>query len=512
MVKLVASILTALMIMALLAGCSAPPPEPVAVQPAPTQASLPSTIPPPTGGEVYPSAEPTGSVEITPSATDIPEAPPVCPADPVKELFDNSEAHRMAPVLLATDADRLFAGDARAALEVTSEATRLLVDMHRSRAIKDGTVIVPEYVNVQDVKTYIQGIWGIQTLEFDVQNYREGINMSGEDTILISVEAREGGGRETRITKNSSLGRLPDGNFFVFGNMLIPADRNGDGVYEFYTLPGQFLDGTNAGFFKVPGCDAVIARFDENGNIVAIMRKGADIIDINRLWTTRAGEAVQVAEPLGEPVGDFEYKFLIMKNTKGDGLLETFRQPLEYKFIGGNDSPAAKHMAVIDMAITKKEITPDGRPRIEVGFIWNNGEEDRLLSYPVELIGSKRDPSEIGEYNLSMLYYPYGYEGGGFICGLVYGAHPISKFYNLLEVGEVVGVKIPLEWQEDPPKGFEFWGPWFYPARDRVRELEPVQREFVDFVTTGEGQPPDPENFDILVKGLEVAAKNGCKP
>jgi hypothetical protein len=90
-------------------------------------------------------------------------------------------------------------------------------------------------------------------------------------------------------------------------------------------------------------------------------------------------------------------------------------------------------------------------------------------------------------------------------------AQNIDEYYNNLEVGEIIKVAIPLEYQEEPAKKFEFWGPWFYPTRDRVRELAPSAYNFIESITFDK-EPSNPKEMLLFIESIDMATKSGCNP
>jgi hypothetical protein len=205
----------------------------------------------------------------------------------------------------------------------------------------------------------------------------------------------------------------------------------------------------------------------------------------------------------GYPVGDFEYIFLLTDSRKGEP--DHFIQPLEFQEVELNNNIATRYFFV-NLAITEL-VELEQEHQIEMGFIF----EDKLFSYRVEF-GGAASPTDTSKLLTMTSLYPEGYLRGMAKLGCEPQARTLSleEIVQHLAVGDVIQVGLPIEPRNDPPKGFEFWANWFYPQVDRINELLPGMYEFVKFVETGKGPPPNPEEIILYVTLLKTISKTGC--
>jgi hypothetical protein len=485
------SIFTVLIIAALLAGCTTPLPEPVVINPAPTETPiLPTSTPRPTS---------TATLTPIPTVTSTIQVELIC-EDPQNKLFQDPELYITSPIITSQQAKNAFADISYD--EINRELADLVIEIHHAFPWETHLVL-PEYVMLRDVEQFMKSR-GVEQTYLKLANYVEGMEFNDKN-LYLSVHAVNGRWT-TSIWKRPIIFLDDKGQYELEGDLMEIVEGE-KGINRLYTIPAQNY-GTRPEIAIVDGCEPQVVRITPNAEVAAFLSQNADMQDINSVWITN--DKVDLQFP-GEEVGDFQYKYFLKDNRKGDGKPENYVQPLgKVEFIEAPESSLFTKFARISLAVTKKEISPEG-PKIEVGFIWNTSNEERLISYPVELSGFKHDHSEQGKYIQGISYIPEGFMKGGLTCESINKMLSYEQYFDNFEVGEIVIVAIPLEFQDEPAENFEFWGPWFYPTRDRVRELAPSQFDFIEFITYDK-KPPDPRKTIIHISGFLIATKSGCNP
>jgi hypothetical protein len=377
MARLYACLLYTLMIAALLAGCAAPTSELVAVQPSPTETPLSPTS--------THSTTSTGTPTPIPTVTSTIQVELIC-EDPQTKLFQDPELYMTSPIITNQQAKNAFADISYD--EINRGLADLVVKIHYAFPWETHLVL-PEYIEVRDVEQYVKSM-GIEQTYLKLANYVEGMEFN-DKYLYLSVHAISGRWT-TSIWKRPIIFLDDNGQYELEGDLMEIVEGE-NGTHRLSTIPAQHY-GTKPKIAIVDGCEPQVVRITPNAEVAAVMSDKADMLDINSVWITN--DKVDLQFP-GEEVGDFTYKYLLKDNRKGDKLPENYIQPLQVEIVEIPDSTFGTKFAVINLAVTTKEITPEG-PRFEVGFIWNNGKEERLISYPVELGGVKLDIAGQSKY------------------------------------------------------------------------------------------------------------------
>jgi hypothetical protein len=483
MLKFIACMFATLFIAALLAGCTTPLPEPVVINPAPTETPiLPTSTPRPTS---------TATLTPIPTVTSTIQVELIC-EDPQNKLFQDPELYITSPIITSQQAKNAFADISYD--EINRELADLVIEIHHAFPWETHLVL-PEYVMLRDVEQFMKSR-GVEQTYLKLANYVEGMEFNDKN-LYLSVHAVNG--RWTTSIWKRPIIFLDDKGQHELEGYLMEIVEGENGINRLSTIPAQHY-GTRPKIAIVDGCEPQVVRVTLDGKVAAVLSENPDFGNINSVWINNPNLGGSLSA-YGEEVGDFSYNYLLKNNKQG--YPDNFVQPLEIRNVRGDG--ITKKYKWIALAITRIDNTSED-VKIEMGFIW----KDRIFSYPV-IFGGVKHKTEQEDYFTALVFYPHGNINGSSGGCREGGASTVSQLMEHIKVGDVILVSLPIEPEDEPKENFEHWDFWFYPQRDMIKDLLPGMIELVQFAENKDGDPPDPSSTKLYVTITHLPSKTSCR-
>jgi hypothetical protein len=301
----------------------------------------------------------------TPISTPTPE-PETCTLDPQTELFRDASAGLTVPVLSNQDAREIL-GEEVSFEGILSQVAFDIAQLQKSNLTSISNVIIPEYINLSDVRNHLEGN-GITQTEFEIKNYDPSTGIKNEDTLLVSVHA----GKESwtmALWRNPSLSQRPDGSNVIDGELMLIVETDNDGNSELRPVPAQRIGTSRADIAIVDGCPPNIIRVTPDGKVQAILAQNPDLLDPDNLWVENEEAIVGIPtnilpENLRELTNKLEEKEIdvLWKEEGGQIVMYVLQQKadnLEWIKVATKDQKNDENLSIITVDNEPHSFHPD---------------------------------------------------------------------------------------------------------------------------------------------------------